>query len=282
MRCGRKRKVLYGPTTLSQLPEHIKIVEVGPRDGLQNEALVLSTHVKVEFINRLSACGLKVIEAASFVSPKWSPQMADHSEVMRNITRNEGVSYPVLTPNLRGLEDALLVQAEEVAVFGAASEAFSQKNISCSIEESFVRFRRVCERAQKVQVPVRGYISTVIECPYSGYVDPLQVKYVAQRLYEMGCYEISLGDTIGVSTPRRLQEVIATVAEIVPLKAIAVHCHDTYGQGLANILAAMEMGVDVIDSSVGGLGGCPYAVGATGNVATEDVVFMLNGLGIHS
>eukprot|EP00123_Amoebidium_parasiticum_P019437 comp25460_c0_seq1/m.46997 comp25460_c0_seq1/g.46997 ORF comp25460_c0_seq1/g.46997 comp25460_c0_seq1/m.46997 type:complete len:339 (-) comp25460_c0_seq1:324-1340(-) len=268
--------------TLTKLPASVKIVEVGPRDGLQNEKRVIPTDVKVEFINRLSATGLRAVEATSFVSPKWVPQMGDNAEVMRRIARHQGVSYPVLTPNLKGFEGALEVGAKEVAVFGAASEAFSQKNIACSVDESLDRFQKVCDAAKKHDIAVRGYVSVVVGCPYSGAVDPSSVRHVAKRLYDMGCYEISLGDTIGVGTPRKMQQVIAAVAEAVPLGAIAVHCHDTYGQALANILAALEMGVNVVDSSVGGLGGCPYAKGASGNVATEDVVYMLEGLGVHT
>ncbi|WP_434622599.1 hydroxymethylglutaryl-CoA lyase [Azospirillum sp. B2RO_4] len=265
-----------------QLPKFVRMVEVGPRDGLQNEKSMVPTAVKVELVNRLSDAGLSVVEAASFVSPKWVPQMGDSAEVLAGITRKPGVRYAALTPNLKGLEGALAAKADEVAVFGAASESFSQKNINCSIAESLDRFAPVMEQAKAAGVPVRGYVSCVLGCPYEGEIAPKAVADVAERLFAMGCYEISLGDTIGTGTPTKAQAMIAAVAERVPVDKIAVHFHDTYGQALANILAALQMGVAVVDSSVAGLGGCPYAKGASGNVASEDVLYMLNGLGIET
>ena len=265
-----------------QLPKFVRMVEVGPRDGLQNEKSMVPTAVKVELVNRLSDAGLSVVEAASFVSPKWVPQMGDSAEVLAGIARKPGVRYAALTPNLKGLEGALAAKADEVAVFGAASESFSQKNINCSIAESLDRFAPVMEQAKAAGVPVRGYVSCVLGCPYEGEIAPKAVADVAERLFAMGCYEISLGDTIGTGTPTKAQAMIAAVAERVPVEKIAVHFHDTYGQALANILAALQMGVAVVDSSVAGLGGCPYAKGASGNVASEDVLYMLNGLGIET
>ncbi|KAF1852292.1 hypothetical protein Lal_00013689 [Lupinus albus] len=264
------------------LPKFVRMVEVGPRDGLQNEKTMVPTAVKVELVNRLSDAGLSVVEAASFVSPKWVPQMGDSAEVLAGIARKPGVRYAALTPNLKGLEGALAAKADEVAVFGAASESFSQKNINCSIAESLDRFAPVMEQAKAAGVPVRGYVSCVLGCPYEGEIAPRAVADVAERLFAMGCYEISLGDTIGTGTPTKAQAMIAAVAERVPVDKIAVHFHDTYGQALANILAALQMGVAVVDSSVAGLGGCPYAKGASGNVASEDVLYMLNGLGIET
>ncbi|MBE0615132.1 MAG: hydroxymethylglutaryl-CoA lyase [Burkholderiales bacterium] len=263
-------------------PDQVRIVEVGPRDGLQNEAGMVSAAVKIELINRLADAGLPAIEATAFVSPKWVPQMADNAEVMAGIRRKPGVAYPVLVPNLKGFEAALAAGAAEVAVFGAASEAFSKKNINCSIAESLARFEPVAQAAKQHGLAVRGYISCVAGCPYQGAVEPAAVAEVAAALYRMGCYEISLGDTIGVGTPRKIQTMLAAVAKAVPLEKLAVHFHDTYGQALANLYAALEFGVATIDSSVAGLGGCPYAKGASGNVATEDVVYMLNGLGIKT
>ncbi|XP_072176060.1 hydroxymethylglutaryl-CoA lyase, mitochondrial-like [Diadema setosum] len=266
----------------AHLPKFVKIVEVGPRDGLQNEKVVVPTETKIKLIDRLADTGLSVVEATSFVSPKWVPQMGDHREVLTGITRRPGVSYPVLTPNLQGFQSALEAGAEEVAIFGAASESFSKKNINCSIEESLERFSAVMEAAQKAKVKVRGYVSCVLGCPYEGRIEPAAVAKVADRMFKMGCYEISLGDTIGVGTPGAMQALLEAVLETIPVERVAVHCHDTYGQALANILAALQMGVTVVDSSVAGLGGCPYAKGASGNVATEDVVYMLNGLGIET
>ncbi|XP_072027535.1 hydroxymethylglutaryl-CoA lyase, mitochondrial-like [Amphiura filiformis] len=264
------------------LPSFVKIVEVGPRDGLQNEKSPVPTDVKVELINRLSDTGLQVVEATSFVSPKWIPQLADHREIMTQIKRYPGVNYPVLTPNLKGFDAAIEAGAKEVAMFIAASEAFSRKNTNCSIAESLERGQSLVNAAKEANIPVRAYVSCVIGCPYEGKIDPNKVAEVAKKMYEMGCYEISLGDTIGVGTPSAMQEVIRLVTQEIPIDKVAVHCHDTYGQALANIYAALQMGVSVVDSSVAGLGGCPYAKGATGNVATEDVVYMLDGLGIQT
>lgn len=264
------------------LPKHVKIVEVGPRDGLQNEKQAIDTATKVELIARLGASGLKAIEATAFVSPKWVPQMADNAEVMRQITRLNGVTYPVLTPNLKGLEAALATGVTEVAVFAAASEAFSQKNINCSIAESIERFVPVIESAREHGVAVRGYVSTVVGCPYQGDVPPEKVAEVSKALFDLGCYEISLGDTIGVGTPLKVQTMLAEVSKVVPMGQLAGHFHNTYGMAIANIYASLQMGMAVFDASVAGLGGCPYAKGASGNVATEDVVYLLNGLGIDS
>ncbi|XP_014804072.1 PREDICTED: 3-hydroxymethyl-3-methylglutaryl-CoA lyase, cytoplasmic-like [Calidris pugnax] len=266
----------------SGLPEYIKIVEVGPRDGLQNEKVIVPTDIKIELINRLSKTGLPAVEVTSFVSSKWVPQMADHKEVMRGIERHPGVQYPVLTPNLHGFHSAIAAGATEVSVFGAASESFSKMNINCSIEESIEKFEDVVKSARNMNIPVRGYVSCALGCPYEGNIIPAKVAEVSKRLYGMGCYEISLGDTIGVGTPGSMKRMLEAVMKEIPLSALAVHCHDTYGQALANILTAIQMGVAVVDSSVAGLGGCPYAKGATGNVATEDVIYMLNGLGINT
>ncbi|OAN53982.1 hydroxymethylglutaryl-CoA lyase [Magnetospirillum moscoviense] len=262
------------------LPRAVRIVEVGPRDGLQNEAQPVPVAVKVELIERLAAAGLTAIEAGSFVSPKWVPQMASSAEVMAAITRCPGVSYPVLVPNLQGLEQALAAGAADIAVFAAASESFSKKNINCTIAESLDRFAPVIDKALAAGLVVRGYVSCVLGCPYEGDIAAEAVADVARRLLDMGCAEISLGDTIGTGTPGKAQALIETVAARVPVERLAAHFHDTYGQALANIFAVMEKGVAAVDSSVAGLGGCPYAKGASGNVATEDVVYMLNGLGI--
>ncbi|MAL96970.1 MAG: hydroxymethylglutaryl-CoA lyase [Alteromonadaceae bacterium] len=273
--------------TAEQLPDSfpgkVRLVEMSPRDGLQNEpGRIIATAVKVELINRLADCGLNHIEAASFVSPRWVPQMADAAEVMAGIGRVPGVRYAALTPNLKGFEQALAAGVDEVAVFGAASEAFSQKNINCSIAESLKRFMPVVEAARAQGIPVRGYVSTVLGCPYQGDVSPQQVASVAGELYAMGCYEISLGDTIGVGTPLQAKRMLEAVAREVPVGRLAAHFHDTYGQALANLYAVLEEGIAVIDASVAGLGGCPYARGASGNVAMEDVLYMLNGLGIDT
>ncbi|XP_044281062.1 hydroxymethylglutaryl-CoA lyase, mitochondrial isoform X2 [Varanus komodoensis] len=268
--------------TASALPKHVKIVEVGPRDGLQNEKNIVPTQVKIDLINMLSETGLSVIEATSFVSPKWVPQMADHAEVMQGIRKAPGISYPVLTPNLKGFQAAVAAGAKEVSIFGAASEQFTKKNINCSIEESLERFSDVLGAAKEASIPVRGYVSCVLGCPYEGKISPAKVAEVSKKMYAMGCYEISLGDTIGVGTPGHMKEMLSAVMREVPVGALAVHCHDTYGQALANTLVALQMGVSVVDSSVAGLGGCPYAQGAAGNVATEDMVYMLDGLGIHT
>jgi hydroxymethylglutaryl-CoA lyase len=257
----------------------VKIVEVGPRDGLQNEPRALPAKLKIELINRLSATGLPVVEAGAFVSAKKIPQMADSAKVLAGINRKPGVRYPVLVPNEQGFDAALAAGADEVAVFGAASESFSRANINCSIEESLQRFAVVCDKAKKAKVRVRGYVSCVLGCPYEGDVPVGRVVYVAAKLAELGCYEISLGDTIGVGTPKRAKAMVKAVTGVVPMEKLAVHFHDTYGQSLANILAALEEGVRVVDSAVAGLGGCPYAPGASGNVATEDVVYMLQGFG---
>jgi hydroxymethylglutaryl-CoA lyase len=263
-------------------PKRVKIVDVGPRDGLQNEPADITTETKIELVERLADAGLRFIEAGAFVSPKWVPKMADSADVMARIERRPGVVYSVLTPNLKGFEGAVAARADEVAVFGAASEAFSQKNINCSIAESLERFQPVCDAAKAAAIPVRGYISCVLGCPYEGEIAPSAVASVAKTLWDMGCHEISLGDTIGRGTPAKAQAMIAAVADVVPMERIAVHFHDTYGQALANILAVMEQGVAVVDASVSGLGGCPYAKGASGNVATEDVLYMLDGLGIET
>lgn len=262
------------------LPKKVRIVEVGPRDGLQNEKQPVAAATKIELIARLADCGLPAIEATAFVSPKWVPQMADAAEVMRGIERRKGVAYPVLVPNEKGLEAALAAGVEEVAVFAAASEAFSQKNINCSVKESLERFRPVMARAKEAKVKVRGYVSCALGCPYQGEVTPAAASEVAWALFEMGCYEVSLGDTIGTGTPEKTKAMIEAVARRVPIKKLAGHYHDTYGMAIANIYASLQMGVNVFDAAVGGLGGCPYAQGASGNVATEDVVWLLQGLGI--
>lgn len=262
------------------LPARVRIVEVGPRDGLQNEQTIIPAATKIELVNRLSATGLRSIEATSFVSPKWVPQLADAAEVFAGIDKVSGVSYPVLVPNLQGYERAIAVGAREIAVFTAASEAFNRKNINASIDESIERFLPVLERARADAIAVRGYVSTVLGCPYQGEVPLADVVRVARRLHELGCHEVSLGDTIGVGTPAKARAMLRAVAAAVPMHALAVHFHDTYGQALANILACLEEGVGVVDSAVSGVGGCPYAKGATGNVASEDVVYMLEGMGI--
>ncbi|QBY05445.1 hydroxymethylglutaryl-CoA lyase [Thalassotalea sp. HSM 43] len=265
----------------SDLPKAVKIVEVGPRDGLQNEKQFISAQDKIALINKLAEAGTAYIESGSFVSAKWVPQMATSSEIFAQLQRKSGVTYAALTPNMKGFEAALAVKADEVAIFGAASESFSQKNINCSIDESLARFAPVIEAANANNLKVRGYVSCVVGCPYEGDIAPEQVAKVAKKLLDMGCYEISLGDTIGVGTPESVRRMLAAVSQYVPVEKLAVHFHDTYGQALANIYAALQMGVAVIDSAVAGLGGCPYAKGASGNVASEDVVYMLNGLGIE-
>lgn len=269
-------------TTKLAQPTAVRIVEVGPRDGLQNEPMLLPAATKIELINALSETGLRTIEVTSFVSAKWVPQMGDNSEVLRGINKVPGISYPVLTPNLKGFEAAIAAGAEEVAVFGAASESFTKKNVNCSIEESLTRFQDVMDAAKKAQVKVRGYVSTVVGCPYEGKIKPSAVVRVVDKLLEMGCYEISLGDTIGVGTPGSFTEMLREVTRIAPVNMLAVHCHDTYGQALPNILTSLDFGIAVVDASVSGLGGCPYARGASGNAATEDVVYMLHGLGIET
>ena len=264
------------------LPAQVKIVEVGPRDGLQNEKEIIPVEVKVELINRLTAAGFPNIEAASFVSPKWVPQMATSSEVMQQIERKSGVIYSALVPNMQGLEAALAAQADEVVIFGAASEAFSQKNINCSIAESIERFREVARLAKEQHVRLRGSISCSFGCPYQGEVTTDAVVDVVARLQDLGCDEIDIADTIGVGTARHVQTVFDAVSRQFPIHQLAGHFHDTYGQALANIYAALEVGVSIYHSSVAGLGGCPYAKGATGNVATEDVLYLMQGLGIKT
>ncbi|MBE5192499.1 hydroxymethylglutaryl-CoA lyase [Vibrio parahaemolyticus] len=263
------------------LPTNVTIVEVGPRDGLQNESPV-STRTKIRLIDLLSDTGLSHIEAGSFVSPKWVPQMADSKEVMQNITRRASVTYSALTPNLQGLEQALDAGANQVAIFTSASEGFCQHNINCSITESLKRFEPLMVQADKYHVPVRGYLSCVVDCPYDGATSPTQVANISQALIELGCYEVSLGDTIGTGTPNRVKEMLESVLARIPNQRLAVHFHDTWGQALANIYQALSMGITTVDSSVAGLGGCPYAHGASGNVATEDVLYLCQGLGIET
>jgi hydroxymethylglutaryl-CoA lyase len=258
----------------------VRLVEVGPRDGLQNEKTLVATADKIALIERLADCGFRSVEATSFVSPKWVPQLADAAEVFAGLRRKPGVGYPVLVPNLQGYERARAAGAEEIAVFTAASEAFNRKNINAGIDESIERFRPVLEQAGGDGVKVRAYVSTVLGCPYQGEVPVADVVRVARRLHELGCYEISLGDTIGIGTPGKARDMLVAVASEVPMPALAVHFHDTYGQALANILACVEAGVRVVDSAVSGTGGCPYAKGASGNVASEDVVYLLEGLGL--
>ena len=264
------------------MPSHVKIVEVGTRDGLQNEKQVVATATKIELIERLADAGLRVIEATSFVSPKWVPQMGDNSAVMQGIKRHPAAVYPVLTPNLQGFDAALQAGASEVAIFGAASETFSRKNINCSIAESLKRFEPILSAASALEIPVRGYVSCVVGCPYEGDIAPAQAAGVAKSLFEMGCYEVSLGDTIGVGNPASIQRMLEACARVVPIDRLAGHYHDTYGMAIANIYASLQMGIATFDSSVAGLGGCPYAKGASGNVATEDVVYLMHGLGIES
>lgn len=265
-----------------KLPSDVKIVEVGPRDGLQNEPQPVDLEDRLELIRLLAEAGLRVIEAGAFVSPKWVPQMAGSGELLQHLPKRAGLRYPVLVPNMKGFEAALAVGAEEVAIFGAASESFSQRNINCSIEESLERFAPVAEAAKAEGIALRGYLSCVLGCPYEGEVPLGKVAEVAERLWSLGCYEISLGDTIGVGTPVRAQAMLTAVAERIPVERLAVHFHDTYGQALANVLACLELGVATVDSAVAGLGGCPYAKGASGNLATEDLVYMLQGLGVES
>jgi hydroxymethylglutaryl-CoA lyase len=262
------------------LPGKVKIVEVGPRDGLQNEKQLVPTETKIELIERLADAGLRVIEATSFVSPKWVPQMGDNAAVLQGIKRHPAAVYPVLTPNLQGFDAAVQAGATEVAIFGAASESFSRKNINCSIAESLKRFEPVVSAASALEIKVRGYVSCVVACPYEGAVAPAQAASVARTLFDMGCYEVSLGDTIGVGNPASITRMIEACAGAVPIERLAGHYHDTYGMAIANIYASLQLGMATFDSSVAGLGGCPYAKGASGNVATEDVVYLLDGLGI--
>lgn len=268
------------------LPARVRLVEVGARDGLQNEPQIVATSVKVELIERLADAGLTTIEATSFVSPRWVPQMADGGEVLRALLasprRRPAVSYPVLTPNLKGFDAAVEAGAQEVAVFAAASESFSQKNLNCSVAESLKRFVAVTDAASALDIPVRGYVSCAVVCPYEGPVDPTRTAAVARQLRELGCGEISLGDTIGAGTPVAIARMIEACAAVVPLASLAGHYHDTYGMAIANLYASLQMGMTVFDSAVAGLGGCPYAPGAGGNVATEDVVYLLHGLGIET
>jgi hydroxymethylglutaryl-CoA lyase len=264
------------------IPTSVKIVEVGPRDGLQNEAKTVPAEVKITLIEKLVDAGLPVVESGAFVSPKWVPQMATSSEVFSGVEKRTGVSYPMLVPNIKGLEAALDAGVEEISGFAAASETFSQKNTNCTIEESLERLRQVAEKALSENLKVRGYISCVLGCPYEGEVSMDTVAEIAKRLSDLGCYEISLGDTIGVGTPAKAQAMIERVKQVVPVNQLAAHFHDTYGQGLANLHAVLQSGVAVIDSSVAGLGGCPYAKGASGNVATEDVLYMLDGMNIET
>ncbi len=270
--------------TTMKLPASVRIVEMGPRDGLQNEKRLVSTDIKVELVRRLECAGLKAIETTSFVSPKWVPQMGDNTEVLRRVLAQAaaGVAYPVLTPNLKGFEAAVAAGATEVAVFGAASESFSQKNINCSIAESLERFRPLTEAAQAAGVKVRGYVSCVVGCPYEGAVAPQKVAEVAATLMEMGCYEVSLGDTIGVGNPASISRMLEAVIKRVAVAKLAGHYHDTYGMAVVNVFASLQMGVRVFDAAVGGLGGCPYAAGASGNLATEDLVWLLDGLGLDT
>tara|TARA_B110000908_G_scaffold1317_1_gene1656 strand:- start:2212 stop:3135 length:924 start_codon:yes stop_codon:yes gene_type:complete len=270
-------------STSRPLAKHVKVVEVGPRDGLQNEpGGMLDAKVKANLIDQLAAAGLTHIEAAAFVHPKWVPQMANSAQVLKLITTHKHVSYSALTPNMRGLERAIEAGVNEVAVFGAASESFSQRNTNCSIAESIKRFEPVVQMALDAGLKVRGYVSVVIDCPYEGKVAPTAVASIAQQLIHMGCYEVSLGDTIGTATPSRMLHMLEAVSHNIPISNLAGHCHNTYGQALANVLCMLEAGVTTFDSSVAGLGGCPYAKGASGNLATEDLVYMLHGLGIHT
>ena len=263
-------------------PSHVTLYEVGPRDGLQSEPTQIATQDKLSLIERLALTGLRFIEATSFVSPKWVPQMADHAEILQNLKRKPGVTYPVLTPNFKGYESARDYNVQSVAIFASASEGFSQKNINCSIKESLVRFESVTNGAFHDGIAVRGYVSCVVGCPYEGRIDPMAVADVASALIDLGCYEVSLGDTIGIGTPKDIEALLDVVLKRVEPAKLAIHCHDTYGQALANILTALNYGIATVDSSIAGLGGCPYAKGASGNVATEDVLYMLNGLGIET
>jgi hydroxymethylglutaryl-CoA lyase len=264
------------------MSDTVTIYEVGPRDGLQNEAQNIATDIKLSLIARLKLSGLKHIEATSFVSPKWVPQMADHNEIMEALAGDVDIAYPALVPNVKGMEAALSHDVKTVAIFTAASESFTQKNINCSIAESIERFAAIAEMAQTENVKMRGYVSCIAGCPYEGEVSVDKVVEVSKALYDMGCYEISLGDTIGVGTPNQVKQIIEAVKAVVPIEHIALHCHDTYGQALANIYAGLDVGIRVIDSAIAGLGGCPYAKGASGNVATEDVAYMLRGLGMDT
>lgn len=274
-------KPLMAKNQIMALPTNVRLIDVGPRDGLQNEKEAVPTAVKLELIHRLRAAGIRTIEATAFVSPKWVPQMADSSAVMAAIVNHDDVTYMALTPNLQGFEAALAAGCRNVAVFAAASETFSQKNTNCSIAESFDRFSPVMDAATKAGIRVRGYVSCVVGCPYEGDIRPTAAADIARRLFEMGCYEVSMGDTIGVGTPGRTCAMFEAAAKYIPVNKLAGHFHDSYGMAIANIYASLEMGISAFDSSVAGLGGCPYAPGASGNVATEDVVYLLRGLGIE-
>ena len=263
-------------------PSKVNIIEVGPRDGLQNEKQVVPSAIKIELIERLAEAGLRAIEATAFVSPKWVPQVGDNAAVMQGIKRRTGTVYPVLVPNLQGFDAAIQAGATEVAIFAAASESFSRKNINCSITESLKRFEPILSSASALEIPVRGYVSCVVGCPYEGAIDPGQSAAVASTLFDMGCYEVSLGDTIGVGNPASIQRLIEACAQQIPIAKLAGHYHDTYGMAIANIYASLQMGMATFDASVAGLGGCPYARGASGNVATEDVVYLMHGLGIET
>ena len=264
------------------LPTSVKIVEVGARDGLQNEPCIVDTALKIELIDRLSATGLSTIEVTSFVSPKWITQLQDSSTVYANINKNPQVHYPVIVPNMHGLEDAIQAGVTEVSVLTAASEMFNQHNINCSIQESLTGIKKIIETAKQQNILVRGYISCVLGCPYQGEIKTSQVLTVAQELYQLGCYEISLGDTIGVGTPLKACNLIETIAAKIPIEILAAHFHNTYGQAIANIYAVLQLGIAIFDSSIAGLGGCPYAKGAAGNIATETVIYMLHGMGIKT
>ncbi len=264
------------------MPSKVRIVEVGPRDGLQNEKATVSAEAKIDLINKLSETGLKTIEAGAFVSPKWVPQMADTDKVYAAINKKPGVNYPVLVPNMKGMEAAIAAGAKEISIFAAATESFARENTNCTIAESFERFAPVMQEAKKYGIKVRGYVSCVLGCPYEGDVKVAKVVEVAKKLYDMGCYEVSLGDTIGVGTPEKTRLLLRAVKKEIPVDKIAVHFHDTYGHALENIKVSLEEGIAVVDSSVGGLGGCPYAKGATGNVATEKVLILLSGMGIET
>jgi hydroxymethylglutaryl-CoA lyase len=263
-------------------PKNVKLVEVGPRDGLQNEANIIPTDIKIQFINQLSETGLSVIEVTSFVSPKWIPQLADHREVLQQIVKFPNVAYSVLVPNKKGLENALVAGVKDIAVFATPSEQFSRHNTNTSIVENIANISEIIQLAKQNNIRIRGYLSCVLGCPYEGDISPVVVADMAEKLMDLGCYEVSLGDTIGIGTPTKTQLLLDAVIKKIPIENIAVHFHDTYGQALTNIYVALENGIHIIDSSVGGLGGCPYAKGSSGNVATEDVLYMLNGLGIQT
>ncbi|KAI0231072.1 Hydroxymethylglutaryl-CoA lyase, mitochondrial [Lamellibrachia satsuma] len=267
---------------IAGLPSYVRVVEVGPRDGLQNEKEIVPMTTKVEFVNRLSECGFPQIEVTSFVSPKWVPQMADQSEVMSGLEKHDGVVYSALTPNIKGFQAAIAAGTQEVVIFSAASETFSRRNTNCSIEEGLQRAREILKAAKEAQVSVRGSISCTVGCPYEGDVDPVKVAQIAKTLIDMGCYGVSLADTIGVATPGAIKSMLTEVMKLVPANRLGIHCHDTYGQAIANIFASLQMGVTTVDSSVAGLGGCPFAKGASGNVSTEDVIYLLHGLGIKT